>query len=107
MGKFSVSYTFHARASEIVEAESLEAAKAAIEVKVEADDFDIEPDAIDDVDFHVQQMHPVTRDGRELWTTFVMMGDVRGHQSALLETPLFAANDNQEAAAAVSVLGGK
>ena len=88
--RFSVGYTFHGRASEIIEAESLEAAKAAIEAKVETDDFEIEPDEIDDVDFHVQQMHPVTRDGRELWTTFVMMGDLRGHQSALLETPLWA-----------------
>lgn len=90
MGKFSVSYTFHGRASEIIEAESQEAAEAAIEAKVEADDFDLDPDDIDDVNFDVREMHPVTRGGKEAWTTYPLKGDVRGHQSALLTAPLFA-----------------
>lgn len=98
--RLSVSYTFRGRASEIVEADDLEAAKVMIEAKVNDDNFDPSVEAIDDVDFHVQQLHPVTRDGREIWTTFVMKGDLRGHQSALLTTPLFApaANNNGEAA---------
>jgi hypothetical protein len=34
-------------------------------------------------------MHPVTRDGREIWTTYVRDGDIRGHQSSLESSPLF------------------
>jgi len=90
MAKFSVGYTFHGRSSETIEAGSLDEAKALIETKVNRDDFEIEPDEIDDVDFHVQEMHPITRDGRELWTTFLRAGDVRGHMSALNTAPLFS-----------------
>lgn len=103
MQRFSVSYTFHGSATETIEAESLEAAQAAINAKVEDENFYIDADEIDDVDFHVQQMHPVTRDGRELWVTYIRNGDLRGHPSALLSTPLFAANDNKEAAGVPAV----
>lgn len=85
-----VSYTFHGRASETIEAESLEVAQGVIEEKVNKDDFDLDAEEIDDVDFRVAEMHPVTRDGRELWTTYVRSGDQRGHQSALASAPLFA-----------------
>lgn len=95
MAKFSVSYTFHGRASETIEAANLEEAEAIIEAKVEDDNFDIDADTIDDVTFDVREMHPVTRDGRELWTTYVKADDVRGHQSAVDNSPLFA---NKEAA---------
>lgn len=90
MARFFVDYSFHARASKTIEAESLEAAEALIEKEVDADGFDIDADEIDDIDFTVKEMHPVTRDGREMWTTYVAYGDKRGHPSALLSTPLFA-----------------
>lgn len=105
MPRFCVSYRFNGTATETIEAESLEAAQAAIEEKVDDDNFDIDADEIDGVDFYVQQMHPVTRDGSELWVTYIRNGDVRGHPSALLTTPLFspAVNDNQEAALSSAV----
>lgn len=103
MPRFCVSYRFHGTATETIEAEDLDAANALISAKVDDDNFDIDADEIDDVDFHVQQMHPVTRDGRELWVTYIRAGDLRGHPSALLSTPLFAANDNQEAAGVPAV----
>ena len=90
MAKFSVSYTFRGGATETIEAESLGAAQAAIEAKVDCDDFEIDADEIEYVDFTVREMHPVTRDGREIWTSHIHSKDVRGHQSALLTTPLFA-----------------
>lgn len=89
MGKFIVDYTFHGRASKCIHAPSQEEAMAAVEREVNSDDFDIEADEYDDVDFTVREMHPVTRDGREIWTTRVLPADVRGHQSALAESPLF------------------
>lgn len=90
MAKFMVEYTFHGRACRTIEAEAMEDAEALIDAEVNKDDFDIDADSIDDVNFHIQELHPVTRDGREIWTTYVMKGDVRGHQSALSSSPLFA-----------------
>lgn len=90
MAKFMVNYTFHGRASRTIEAETMEEAEATVDAEVNRDDFDIDADSIDDVNFDIQEMHPVTRDGRELWTTYVMKGDVRGHQSTLSSSPLFA-----------------
>ncbi|WP_028753690.1 hypothetical protein [Rhizobium leucaenae] len=90
MAKFMVNYTFHGRSSRTIEAESMEAAEASVEAEVNRDDFDIDADSIDDVNFDIQEMHPITREGRELWTTYVRKGDIRGHQSALASSPLFA-----------------
>lgn len=90
MAKFMVNYTFHGRASRTIEAETMEEAEATVDEDVNRDDFDIDADSIDDVNFEIQEMHPITRDGRELWTTYVRNGDVRGHQSALSSSPLFA-----------------
>lgn len=98
MARFHVSYRFRATASQTIEAESLDAAEAKVEADVNSDDFDLEADDIDDVRFEVQQMHPVTRDGSELWTTYVRAGDVRGHQSAMATAPLFSGVPEQEAA---------
>lgn len=92
MARFLVEYTFQGRASEIIVADSLEAALAATEAKAYADDFLIDAEDIDDVNFNVREMHPVTRAGRELWTTYVREGDVRGHMSAVMSSPLFAAS---------------
>lgn len=91
MAKFMVDYTFQGRSSRTIEADSMEAAEASVEAEVYRDDFDIDADSIDDVNFNIQEMHPITRDGRELWTTYVREGDVRGHRSALASTPLFGA----------------
>lgn len=91
MARFSVNYRFHGTATEIIEAGSLKEATATIEEKLENDDFDLDPDEIDDVNYEIRQMYPVTRDGREIWTTYVLSTDRRGHPSALLDTPLFGA----------------
>lgn len=98
MARFMVEYSFRARAIETVEAETIEDAEAIIEAKVCRDDFDPEVDELDDIDFTVNQMHPITRDGRELWTTYIRTGDIRGHQSALEKSPLFSGVPDQEAA---------
>lgn len=89
MGKFYVSYRFQATSSETIEAESLEEAEAIIEAKAYQDDFDPGTEDIDDLNFEVTAMHPITRDGREIWTTYVRAGDTRGHQSAIDKAPLF------------------
>lgn len=90
MPKFMVDYTFHARSTDFIEASSKEEAEAAINAKVNADDFDLCADEIDDVDFTIHEMHPVTRGGKEIWTTYVRDDDRRGHQSAVDSSPLFA-----------------
>jgi hypothetical protein len=89
MPKFSVRYTFHGRSSTFIEAESLDAAKSKIDADIERDDFELDADELDDVDYNISEMHPVTRDGREIWTTNVRDGDIRGHQSSLESSPLF------------------
>lgn len=91
MAKFLVEYTFHGRSTATIEAASLEAAKATVDAEVNRDDFEIDADECDAVDFTVREMHAVTRDGRELWTTYVMPGDIREHISALATTSLFGA----------------
>lgn len=96
--RFSVSYTFKGSATEIIEAGSQEEAEAIVGEKVEDENFEIEADSIDDVDFFIQQMHPVTRDGREIWTTWIKGGDTLGHQSAIDKSPLFSGVPEQEAA---------
>lgn len=68
----------------------MEAAKAKIAAEINRDDFELDADEIDDVDFSIYELHPVTRGDREIWTPFVKDGDIRGHQSALAST-LFAA----------------
>ncbi|PZP69518.1 MAG: hypothetical protein DI604_17935 [Delftia acidovorans] len=93
MAKFHVDYRFHGRASRTIEGSSKEEAESLIEEEVNADDFEIEADEIDDIDFSVRELHPVTRDGREIWSTYVTNTDVRGHQSAMTSSPLFSEAD--------------
>ncbi|MCZ7855013.1 hypothetical protein O9X81_00120 [Agrobacterium salinitolerans] len=90
MAKFMVQYTFSGRGCETVEADTQEAAEALVEAKINRDDYEPDADELEVVDVSLSELHPVTRDGRELWTTYVMKGDVRGHQSALSSSPLFA-----------------
>lgn len=89
MAKFHVSYSFHGRTERTIEAESKEALEAKIEAEIEREDFEIDADEIDSIDYHVTEMHPVVRDGREVWTTYIRATDVRGHPSALATSPLF------------------
>ncbi|MGF9564134.1 hypothetical protein AAIH70_11525 [Neorhizobium sp. BT27B] len=85
-----VDYRFQGRTTEVIDAESLAEAEAIFEAKVDRDDFSLDADEMDDVDFSVAEMHPVTRDGEEVWTTYVRTTDQRGFQSALASTPLFS-----------------
>ncbi|MCE7028448.1 DpnD/PcfM family protein [Jiella avicenniae] len=82
MARFIVSYTFHASASDSIEAASKEEAERLVSERIEADDFQLDADEIDDVDFSVQEFHPVTRDGKQMWTTHVRDGDTPGHVEA-------------------------
>jgi hypothetical protein len=90
MARFIVDYTFKGRTSSTIEASSQEEALERVAEEINRDDFTLDADEIDDVDFDVREMHPVTRAGREIWTTFVWPTDTRGHQSALKDSPLFA-----------------
>jgi len=79
MARFIVNYTFHATAMREVEADSLDEARAKVEADVSRDDFEIDADEIDDVDFHLQELHPVVRSGKKMWTTYPTKDDVLGH----------------------------
>ncbi|MDH0125450.1 hypothetical protein N7376_15690 [Brucella intermedia GD04153] len=89
MARFIINYTFHGRSSKTIEASSKEEAEELTWAEVERDDFEIDADEIDYVDFTVSELHPVTRDGREIWTNYVRDSDRRGHPSALASSPLF------------------
>lgn len=90
MAKFMVNYTFSGRGCETIEAESLEAAEASVEAKINRDGYEPDADELEVVDVSVSELHPVTRDGREIWTTYVKPDDQRGHQSALSSSSLFS-----------------
>lgn len=90
MPRFLINYTFKARGSETIEAESQEDAESIIEDRLDEGGFDPPVDDYDDIDFTAVEMHPVTRDDREIWTSYVRASDTRGHPSALTTTPLFA-----------------
>lgn len=96
MAKFIIDYRFHGRGTDTIEADSLEAAQAIVDARLEDDAFDPPCDNYDDIDATVREMHPVTRDGKELWTTYVLPTDTRGHASALNSSPLFAALSQEE-----------
>lgn len=79
MANFAVTYRVRGSASDIVEAETLDAAKAIIDARVNAYDFEVDLDSVDDVDFSVSEMHAITRDGKHMWSTYVRPTDIRGH----------------------------
>ena len=91
MAKFMVDYRFNGRGGETIEADTLEDAKAIVDAKIDNDYFDPPVDDFDDIDAAVKELHPVTRSEREIWTTYVLPTDTRGHASALSATPLFGA----------------
>lgn len=82
MPKFHVEYTIHGRASDLVEAESQEEAEKIVLERIDDADFDPDLDSIDDVDFHMQEMHPVVRDGKQMWTSRPLETDQLGHPAA-------------------------
>lgn len=90
MAKFIVDYRFSGRGTDTFEAESLADAQERVDANLNNERFEPPVDDFDDVYATVKEMHPVTRAGREIWTTLVLQGDTRGHASALKETPLFA-----------------
>lgn len=97
MPRYMIDYSFHGRHSITIEAENLEVAKAKIDSELESDDFHLDADEIDDVDYTAREMFAVTRDGKEFWTTYIRDGDKRGHASALQSSPLFVAPTQVEA----------
>lgn len=80
MPKFFVNYTFHASASDLIDADSEEEARRIIEARVEDDAFDLDAETIDDVDFTITEMKPITRDGRKIWSGYVRDTDTLGHE---------------------------
>lgn len=82
MAKFIVDYTFHGRGTDTIEADTLAEAEERIENEVDRDDFEPPVDDFDDINFRVREMHAVTRNGHEIWSTYVMASDTRGHASA-------------------------
>ncbi len=90
MARFIIDYTFDGRGSESIEADSLEAAQAFADAKVDDEYFEPPADDFDDIRVTVRELHPVTRAGREIWSSYVASSDIRGHESALKTSPLFA-----------------
>lgn len=90
MAKFMVNYTFHGRGTEIIEAESMGAAEDMIEQKTNSEAYEPDADELEIVSADISEMHPVTRDGKEIWTTYIKSTDQRGHHSELSSTSLFA-----------------
>lgn len=76
MPKFSVQYRVSGSMTDIIEAESKEAAEAIAQANCEDDGWEPDLDTVDDVDFYVQEMHRVVRDGKTMHTTYVRATDV-------------------------------
>jgi hypothetical protein len=79
MARFNVEYTIRGRASETIEADTLEHAKQIAQSRCEDENFLPELYDVDDIDCRVAEFHPVTRNGKEIWTTYVLRDDVPGH----------------------------
>ncbi|RUW56378.1 hypothetical protein [Mesorhizobium sp. M8A.F.Ca.ET.021.01.1.1] len=81
MTKYCIDYTFYGRSEETIDTdEPIEKLRAKIEKKINGNDTDwLDPTSIDNIDFTVREMHPVTRGERQIWTTYVRDDDVMGH----------------------------
>lgn len=75
MAKFMVQYSVSGSFSEVIEAEDEDAAKALVEAKAYDDEFTADLDEVDDVNFTIQLLHPVIREGQRLLTTHVRATD--------------------------------
>ncbi len=51
--------------------------KDIVEKELDDDNFEIDLDSIDDIDYEIREMHPVTRTRREIWTTYIDPTDIR------------------------------
>jgi hypothetical protein len=79
MARFIVTYTVHGTATTTIDAPDLASAKALVETEIDSDEFDTGLDQIDDVDYDIRELHPITRDGKEMWSTHVRPSDLPGH----------------------------
>ena len=75
MPKFMVTYNIRGTMTDIIEAETLGAAEVVADENCNNENWDPDIDTIDDVDFQVQKMHSVIRDGKRISTTYVRAGD--------------------------------
>jgi hypothetical protein len=90
MARFLVEYTFSGRGSQSIESESQDAAQAIVDEQLDDEGFEPPADQYDEIEARVSEMHPVTRDGREIWANYIRPSDTRGHASAIKTSPLFA-----------------
>lgn len=77
MPEFLVEYRVMGRMTGLVTADSHAEAVAKIEEEVNRDDWEADLDEVDDVDFSVNELIPVIRDGKRIKTTYVRAGDER------------------------------
>lgn len=80
MGRFIVTYRISGEATRELQADSREDADRLVAAELRRDDFEIEPDESEVDDYSVQELHPVTRDGVKMWTTYRRSSDVAGHE---------------------------
>lgn len=78
MARFSVTYNVRGSMTETFEAGSLEAAKKMAAETADDEDYEFDLDTIDDVNFSVHELHPVIRDGKKIWTSYVRKTDTIG-----------------------------
>ena len=79
MAKYSISYRVSGTAMSTIETdETKEQLENRLVGEINDDDWDIDLDTIDGVDFDVQEMFLVERqDGKRVWTTYVRATDKR------------------------------
>ena len=75
MAKFCITYRISGTMTEIIEAADLKAAERIADSNCEDEGFGTELDEADDIDFDVQQMYHVEKDGKRSWTTWVAAGE--------------------------------
>lgn len=75
MAKFSVRYDVQGSVTDIIEADNIDEARAIANAKAEDENTEFDLDTIDDVNVRVSEMYPVVRNGRKIWTTYIMKTD--------------------------------
>jgi hypothetical protein len=81
MKRFAIAYRVTGRIDTTIEAADETAARCAAEAESDNDDFVSDLHDIDDVRIDVRELHPVTRDGKPVWTTYPLKSDVPGHHA--------------------------
>ena len=77
MPEFMVDIRVHGRMTMTITADSKAEAEEKLTALVNDDNWEADLDDVDDVNWHVAELIPVTRDGRMIKTTYVRAGDVR------------------------------